>query len=44
MAAEKRIDILAGNKTAKNQPNGKNLQLIDVNSIKNKDVREIGAA
>jgi len=44
MAAEKRIDILAGNKTAKNQPNGKDLQLIDVNSIKNKDVREIGAA
>jgi hypothetical protein len=43
MLVEKRIDILAGNKTAKNQPNGKDLQLIDVNSVKNKEVREIGA-
>jgi len=43
MLAEKRIDVASENKISKNTNNGKDLHLIDVNSIKNKDVREIGA-
>jgi transposase len=39
---EKRIDIETGKQNVKKQEN-KDLQLIDVNSIKHKDVREIGA-
>ncbi len=40
MVAEKRIDILQENK---NISQDKNIQQIDINNIKNKDVREIGA-
>jgi transposase len=40
MVAEKRIDVFAEKKASKN---GKDLQMIDLNSIRNKDVREIGA-
>jgi len=43
MIAEKRLDIVSENKTAKNLQKGKDFQIIDVNSVKNKDVREIGA-
>jgi transposase len=40
MVAEKRIDVLLD----KNPPkSGKDIQAIDINSIRNKDVREIGA-
>lgn len=43
MVAEKRIDVL-GNKQEKTpSKRGKDLQTIDINSIRNKDVREIGA-
>ena len=42
MVAEKRIDV-AGDKHVKQaSKNGKDLHLIDINSIRNKDVREIG--
>jgi len=43
MVAEKRIDVLADNQQKKAQKSGKDLQTIDINSIRNKDVREIGA-
>ena len=43
MVAEKRIDV-PDSKFRQHEPkNGKDLQLIDINSIRNKDVREIGA-
>jgi hypothetical protein len=43
MVAEKRIDVFVQKKENKSTKNGKDLQLIDLNSIRNKDVREIGA-
>ena len=43
MVAEKRIDVLVEKKQNKSAKNGKDLQLIDLNSIRNKDVREVGA-
>ncbi len=43
MVAGKRIDVLVEKKDKKANRNGKDLQLIDLNSIRNKDVREIGA-
>jgi len=43
MIAEKRIDIYSEKKETKNSQTGKDLQRIDVNSIQNKEVREIGA-
>jgi hypothetical protein len=43
MVAEKRIDVLVEEKEKKASKSGKDLQTIDINSIRNKDVREIGA-
>ena len=43
MVAEKRIDVLVEQKDKKASKNWKDLQMIDLNSIRNKDVREIGA-
>ena len=43
MVAEKRIDVLVDKKEKKASRSGKDLQMIDLNSIRNKDVREIGA-
>jgi len=43
MVAEKRIDVLVEKKEKKAPRSGKDLQIIDLNSIRNKDVREIGA-
>jgi hypothetical protein len=43
MVAEKRIDVFVEKKENKSSKNGKDLQLIDLNSIRNKDVREVGA-
>lgn len=43
MVAEKRIDVFVQKKENKAGKNGKDLQLIDLNSIRNKDVREVGA-
>jgi len=43
MVTEKRIDVLVEKKDKKPSKNGKDLQLIDLNSIRNKDVREVGA-
>jgi len=43
MVAEKRIDVLVEKKEKKAPLSGKDLQMIDMNSIRNKDVREIGA-
>ena len=43
MVTEKRIDVFVEKKDKKASLNGKDLQLIDLNSIRNKDVREIGA-
>jgi len=43
MVAEKRIDILVEKKGEKALRRGKDLQMIDLNSIRNKDVREIGS-
>lgn len=40
MVTEKRIDVFVDKKASKS---GKDLQMIDLNSIRNKDVREIGA-
>ena len=40
MVAEKRIDVLVGKVPSKS---GRDIQAIDINSIRNKDVREIGA-
>jgi len=43
MVADKRIDVLLDKPEKKPSKNGKDLQTIDVNSIRNKDVREIGS-
>ncbi|MDD4192439.1 MAG: hypothetical protein PHI28_13990 [Mangrovibacterium sp.] len=43
MVAEKRIDVFVHKSDKKVSQNGKDLQLIDLNSIRNKDVREIGS-
>jgi len=43
MVAEKRIDVPDQKLAQDASSNGKDLQLIDINSIRNKDVREIGA-
>jgi hypothetical protein len=43
MVAEKRIDVLIENQEKKALKSGKDLQTIDINSIRNKDVREVGA-
>jgi len=43
MVAEKRIDVLVEKQEKKTSQSGKDLQIIDINSIRNKDVREIGA-
>lgn len=42
MVAEKRIDVTSVSKTPNNSYNGKDFRVIDINSIKNKDIREIG--
>jgi len=42
MVAEKRIDVSRESKTPNNSYNGKDFRVIDINSIKNKDIREIG--
>ena len=43
MLAEKRIDVLVENRENKPSKAGKDMQVIDMNSIRNKDVREIGS-
>lgn len=43
MISEKRIDALLENREKKRRQNGQDLEVIDLNSLKNKDVREIGA-
>jgi hypothetical protein len=43
MVAEKRIDVFVQKSDKKVSKSGKDLQMIDLNSIRNKDVREIGA-
>lgn len=43
MVAEKRIDVLVEKQTKKPSKSGKDLQTIDINSIRNKDVREVGS-
>jgi len=43
LVAEKRIDILADKPKKKPYAKGKDLEIIDLNSIRNKDIREIGA-
>jgi hypothetical protein len=43
LVAEKRIDILQDKPKKKPYAKGKDLEIIDLNSIRNKDVREIGA-
>ncbi|MDP3643148.1 MAG: hypothetical protein Q8S54_08155 [Bacteroidota bacterium] len=43
MVAEKRIDVLVEKKDKRASRSGKDLQMIDLNSIRNKDVREVGA-
>ena len=43
MVAQKRIDVLVEKKEKKALRSGKDLQMIELNSIRNKDVREIGA-
>ncbi len=43
MIAEKRIDVPVEKNDRKAIRNGKDIQAIDINSIRNKDVREIGA-
>ena len=43
MVADKHIDVFVEKKEKKASRNGKDLQIIDINSIRNKDVREIGA-
>lgn len=43
MVAEKRIDVLVIKPEKHPAKNGRDMQTIDVNSIRNKDVREIGA-
>ena len=43
MVDEKRIDVLLENRKKKAEKSGKDMQAIDLNSITNKDVREVGA-
>ena len=43
MVCEKRIDVYVEKQEKKVSASGKDLQVIDINSIRNKDVREIGA-
>jgi len=43
MVSEKRIDVFVEKQEKKTTQSGKDLQVIDINSIRNKDVREIGA-
>lgn len=43
MVAEKRIDVQVEQKEKRVNKGGKDIQSIDINSIRNKDVREIGA-
>jgi hypothetical protein len=43
MVSEKRIDVFVQKKDNKAGKNIKDLQMIDLNSIRNKDVREVGA-
>ena len=43
MIDEKRVDVLLENREKKAAESGKDIQAIDLNSIRNKDVREIGA-
>jgi len=43
MVAEKRIDVLVEKQEKKPSKSGKDLQTIDINSIRNKDVREVGS-
>ena len=43
MVAEKRIDVQVEQKEKKVSKGGKDIQSIDINSIRNKDIREIGA-
>jgi hypothetical protein len=43
LVAEKRIDVLVDKPKKKPYAKGKDLEIIDLNSIRNKDVREIGA-
>ncbi len=43
MVTKKRIDVLGKELQSKPPRNGKDYQKIDVNSIRNKDIREIGA-
>lgn len=43
MVAEKRIDVLVAKQAKKPSKSGKDLQTIDINSLRNKDVREVGS-
>jgi hypothetical protein len=43
MVAEKRIDVFVEKTDKKSSKGGKDLQMIDLNSIRNKDIREIGS-
>ena len=43
MVSEKRIDVLVEKQEKGTTQSGRDLQVIDINSIRNKDVREIGA-
>ncbi len=43
LVAEKRIDVLEQKPKKKPYAKGKDLEIIDLNSIRNKDVREVGA-
>jgi len=43
MVAQKRIDVFVEKEENKASRNGKDMQMIDLNSIRNKDVREVGA-
>jgi len=43
MVAEKRIDVLVEKQAKKPSKSGKDLQTIDINSLRNKDVREVGS-
>jgi hypothetical protein len=43
MVSEKRIDVIVNKQDKQPTANGKDLHTIDINSIRNKDVKEIGA-
>ncbi|MCE1169226.1 MAG: hypothetical protein LWX70_14135 [Sphingobacteriia bacterium] len=43
MVSEKRIDVLLENLEKKARKQGKDLHTVDINRIRNKDIREIGA-